>query len=565
MPGTEELAELGSGAQGRVVLARHEATGNVVAIKYLNEGLLGDPRALDRMRGEAAALSRISSPHVVRLYGLAESAHGAAMVMEAIPGQSLRTVLDAQSGPLPAEAALTILKGSLLGLAAAHAAGVIHRDYKPGNILVLRDGLSKLVDFGVAGLTGQTGWLGTAGYMAPEQWSGEPISPATDLYAATCVFVECLTGSRPYDGRTVESLRIQHMTSPVPLQMIPEPLRPIVAQGLAKSPAQRLWDAERFAQQLESIAALHFGSDWERHGREKLGIAAAGIAIAAPLAALVGGAFVAPGATVTGAAVGQAAGTQTVVHAGTAGGKGALAKIGGAKGVAAMGTAGAAITASVMFLPSDPGVGGEAQGSLRVHFTRPGVLTGQPYMPAADSPYMRLSIQVSPARVKPGTRMRVTTFFSARTPQGGKYLPGGDLQCFGEDSDRRDVIGSYNFSIGEQSKNSNPRQAVLGLYKTPPAQKDKIPGTGAIRLTTSRRVSAEKQPYVQAECGYLSTWTDVREIVVPSHDTVRPGSYLVSPTIPPQLTVITRRGTAISPASVGAVVEGSLPVMTVLE
>jgi serine/threonine protein kinase len=117
--------------------------------------------------------------------------------MEAVNGVSLRDVLSGNPGPLPPEAALTVLKGSLLGLSAAHAAGVVHRDYKPANVLVESSGNSKLVDFGIAGLSGERTVAGTPAYMAPEQWHGAPASPATDVYSATCVFFECVTGGPP--------------------------------------------------------------------------------------------------------------------------------------------------------------------------------------------------------------------------------------------------------------------------------------------------------------------------------------------------------------------------------
>lgn len=454
--GYVELAELGAGAQGRVVLAHHEPTQRIVAIKYLNPTLLYDQQALARFRDEAALLARIAGPHVVRLHDYVEAPNGAALIMEAVPGRSLRSVLDEHTGPLPPEAALSILKGSLLGLAAAHAVGAVHRDYKPGNVLVGDDGKSKLIDFGVAALTGRADTVGTTGYMTPEQWRGEPANPATDIYAATCVFVECIAGVRPFAGRTLAKLRIQHLTDPVPLHLVPEPLRPIVARGMAKDPERRLWDARELVALLESAAMRAYGPDWERRGIMALGSVAAGVAMAAPLATFLLSGPTAPGAAAIGQAVtGQAPAAHVAANAGTAGGKGLLAKTGGGKGVAALGTAGAAAVAvCVLLLPSEPTIGGQAQGTFGVHFTRPGVLTGQPHMPAADTPYMRLYITVRPARVKAGTRLRVTTRFEAKSPRGGRYLPGGELQCFGAETDRRDVIRSYGFWLGETTPHS---------------------------------------------------------------------------------------------------------------
>ncbi|OLT33245.1 hypothetical protein BJF79_08180 [Actinomadura sp. CNU-125] len=128
-----------------------------------------------------------------------ESERGVALIMEAVEGVTLKEVL-ARHGELAPEAALVVLKGSLLGLAAAHTVGVVHRDYKPANVMVPADGRSKLIDFGVAVAAGDASASGTPAYMAPEQWRGEAVSPATDVYAATCVFFECVTGRRPFAG-----------------------------------------------------------------------------------------------------------------------------------------------------------------------------------------------------------------------------------------------------------------------------------------------------------------------------------------------------------------------------
>ena len=149
VPGYTELRELGSGGFGSVVLAQHDATGTPVAIKYLRADLDGDPQVAEMFRAEAITLGSLDDPHVTRLYEYVESPSGAAIVMELIEGVSLREILTRQ-GKTTAEAALVVLQGSLLGLAAAHQRGVVHRDYKPENVLVNGDGLSKLTDFGIA-------------------------------------------------------------------------------------------------------------------------------------------------------------------------------------------------------------------------------------------------------------------------------------------------------------------------------------------------------------------------------------------------------------------------------
>src|SRR6202167_3282453 len=197
VPGYTALKALGSGGFGDVVMARHDASGTLVAIKFLRQELLSDARFAEMFRGEAAVLASIDDPNVVRLDEYAEAPSGAAIVMELVDGVSLKKILERQGATTP-EAALVVLEGSLLGLAAAHARGVVHRDYKPDNVLVDGDGASKLTDFGIAARAGdRPGAAGILAYAPPEQFSGAPASPAGDVYAATATFFECLTGRPP--------------------------------------------------------------------------------------------------------------------------------------------------------------------------------------------------------------------------------------------------------------------------------------------------------------------------------------------------------------------------------
>ncbi len=216
VPGYTRLKALGSGGFGEVVLARHDASGTLVAIKYLRARLLADPQFAALFRAEAAVLASLADPNVVRLYEYVESPGGAAIVMELVNGVSLREVLSRQGATTP-EAALVVLQGSLLGLAAAHRRGVVHRDYKPENVLIDGAGASKLTDFGIAARTGEAAMAaGTLAYAPPEQFAGGMASPAADVYAATATFYECLTGRPPFTGNTAAALMRQHMTAPVP-------------------------------------------------------------------------------------------------------------------------------------------------------------------------------------------------------------------------------------------------------------------------------------------------------------------------------------------------------------
>ncbi len=274
VPGFTELKTLGSGGFGDVVLARHDGSGTLVAIKYLRQNLLSDAEFTELFRAEAAVLATVDDPHVVRLYEYVESRQGAAIVMELVDGVCLRDILVRQ-GATTAEAALVVLQGSLLGLAAAHHRGVVHRDYKPENVLVSGDGDSKLTDFGIAARAGDSAIpAGTMVYAPPEQFGGTPASPASDVYAATATFYECLVGRPPFTGDTGERLLYQHLAEPVPLEPVPEPLRPLVAAGMAKDPGDRPTDGSTFVAALEAIAAGAYGRDWYQRGRSQLGEAA---------------------------------------------------------------------------------------------------------------------------------------------------------------------------------------------------------------------------------------------------------------------------------------------------
>jgi eukaryotic-like serine/threonine-protein kinase len=275
IPGYTGVKPLGEGGFGYVMLARHDASGTRVAIKYLHATLLAEDLGFaDLFRAEARVLASLDDPNVVRLYEYLESPAGAAIVMELVDGISLREILGHQ-GQTTAEAALVVLQGSLLGLAAAHARGVVHRDYKPANVLVNGDGMSKLTDFGIAARAGDRPVpAGTLAYAPPEQLSGSPASPAGDVYAATVTFYECLTGHPPFTGDSVERVLYQQLFEPVPLDPVPEPLRPLMAAGLAREPGDRPADATAFVATLRTAAWGAYGQDWGERGRSNLAEAA---------------------------------------------------------------------------------------------------------------------------------------------------------------------------------------------------------------------------------------------------------------------------------------------------
>jgi serine/threonine-protein kinase len=284
VPGYTEIRELGKGGAGRVVLAYHDPTGTMVAIKYVTDDLTGDNSFMGDFRTEAEILAQLESPYITRLYEYLESSDGhAAIVMELVDGVSLRNLIR-ESGPLEPEASLAVLKGSLQGLATTHRRRIVHRDYKPANVLVDTEGQSKLADFGLATRTGRQGVLaGTPSYMAPEQWDGSEATPQTDIYAATATFFECLTGHVPFRvAGGPELLRYQHETTEVPLDEVPPAVHGLVRWGMAKHAAQRPRDAAAFLKELENVAGHHYGPEWEAEGRRKLARRVLALAVLLP-------------------------------------------------------------------------------------------------------------------------------------------------------------------------------------------------------------------------------------------------------------------------------------------
>jgi hypothetical protein len=273
LPGYTEERELGRGDSGRVVAAVEKETGRRVAIKYLCPALAGDDAFMVGFRAEAQQLTRVDVPSAVRVYDFVEQpGAGAAVVMELISGVSLAALIE-RAGSLHPEAALTVLKGMLLGLTAVHRLGFGHGDCKPGNVLVDEAGQVKLTDFGVVRpAAGEFPASGTPRYLAPEVWRGEPATSGTDVYAATVVFFECLAGHPPFDG-DLSRLREQHASGSVPLDGIDEPLRQLIAGGMAPDRADRPHSAIAFVSELEALAPATWGADWEERGRGQLAAA----------------------------------------------------------------------------------------------------------------------------------------------------------------------------------------------------------------------------------------------------------------------------------------------------
>ncbi|GAA4834888.1 hypothetical protein GCM10023221_09680 [Luteimicrobium xylanilyticum] len=248
------------GGMGEVWVATDTALGREVAVKVLREEFAGNVDFLQRLRTEARNNARLSHPGIAQMYDYGEQAGSGYLVMELVIGEPMSDLLEREP-VLQAHRLVPILTKAARGLAAAHEAGVVHRDVKPGNILLARAGGVKLTDFGVSLASNQvpmtaTGMvMGTAQYLSPEQAIGKPATPASDLYALGIVAYESLVGRRPFTGPTPVDIAVAHVNQPVPAlpATVDKELGALVLSMLAKDPMRRPSSAAELADTLEEI------------------------------------------------------------------------------------------------------------------------------------------------------------------------------------------------------------------------------------------------------------------------------------------------------------------------
>jgi serine/threonine-protein kinase len=262
-----ELEELvGSGGMSDVFRARDNQLDRRVAIKILHERYAGDPEYLTRFRTEARSVARLSHPNIVTVIDRGDDDGRQFIVFEHVDGENLKELVR-RSGRLPVRRAIELALQVADGLAFAHQEGLVHRDVKPQNVLLSREGEVKVTDFGIArslevehGVT-QTGTvLGTGEYLAPEQASGKPISPATDVYSLGVVLWEMLAGEVPFSGENFVAVALRHVNEPVPSLREVRPdvsprLAAAVERALAKDPAHRFPSMAALAKELRACLA----------------------------------------------------------------------------------------------------------------------------------------------------------------------------------------------------------------------------------------------------------------------------------------------------------------------
>jgi len=244
---------------GEVHRARHIDLGRDVAIKVLPAEVATDYERLNRFQREARTTSALNHPNIITIYDVAEQDGTAYIAMEFVDGRTLSDLIT--EGPLPIDQTIRVSSQIVDGLAKAHEAGILHRDIKPANIMITRDGLVKILDFGLAKTVAVPGAkaipglrqtsptregfiVGTPHYMSPEQLSGDKVDSRSDHFAFGVVLYQMLSGQAPFDGRTVASIiRAILVTTPAPLHTLrpdaPGDLAHIVNRCLEKDPSNR--------------------------------------------------------------------------------------------------------------------------------------------------------------------------------------------------------------------------------------------------------------------------------------------------------------------------------------
>src|SRR6476661_8525977 len=245
---------------GEVWKAKDLILGRIVAIKVLKEEYTGDPGFLQRFRAEARHTALLNHVGIANVFDYGEEEGSAYLVMELVPGQPLSSIIEHEQVLSP-DRTLSMIAQTARALSVAHAQGLVHRDVKPGNLLITPDGRVKVTDFGIARLadqvpltqTGQV--MGTAQYLAPEQATGQTATGSSDIYSLGVIGYECLSGHRPFSGESQIAIALAQVNdAPPPLsESLPAPVRALLMSMLAKDPKDRPANAIKLAEAAEAI------------------------------------------------------------------------------------------------------------------------------------------------------------------------------------------------------------------------------------------------------------------------------------------------------------------------
>ncbi|GAA4478726.1 hypothetical protein GCM10023190_20610 [Enteractinococcus fodinae] len=259
--GRYELTDrIAIGGMGEVWKARDTVLGRIIAIKILKEEYTGDPNFLRRFRAEAQHTALLNHPGVANVFDYGEEEGSGYLVMELVPGDPLSAILDREKVLSP-DRTLSIIAQTARALSAAHAQGLVHRDVKPGNLLIDAKNRVKVTDFGIARLadqvpltaTGQV--MGTAQYLAPEQATGQQATGSSDIYSLGIIGYESLAGHRPFTGESQIAIALAQVNDDPPElpESIPEPVRALIMSMLSKEAEDRPADADKLATAAEAL------------------------------------------------------------------------------------------------------------------------------------------------------------------------------------------------------------------------------------------------------------------------------------------------------------------------
>ncbi|MFD2840781.1 serine/threonine-protein kinase [Populibacterium corticicola] len=268
------IRQIAVGGMGEVWVAKDESLARDIAVKVLKEEFVGNADFLNRFRVEARNAASLSHAHIAQLYDYGEQDGSAYLVMELVHGEPMSDLLEREP-VLPLGRLLTILSQTSRALHAAHVGGVVHRDIKPGNIIIEHSGDVKITDFGVSLAANQVPMtaagmvMGTAQYLSPEQAIGRPATGASDIYALGIVAYEAIAGNRPFTGKTPVDIAVAHVNEPVP----PLPrtthaeLANLVMRMLSKDPLERPRSGAALAHTFEGLAQEIAANPWKSTAR----------------------------------------------------------------------------------------------------------------------------------------------------------------------------------------------------------------------------------------------------------------------------------------------------------